>query len=162
MTVELEQKLQKRLDEAVANREIQQVSQVQVQVLGYWKGIERVLARVIAYICGAMNPIFSLLTSTVSLSITVNQSINQSSSSGQDQDPAEWPSEALQQNQQASSGNRQATGRKDRVSCFPLPLLSSRRFLYWFEILICSIVSCIYSLFASGPWNAREPSLVYL
>jgi len=40
MTVELEQKLQKRLDEAIANREIQQVGQVQVF------GIEKVMTRV--------------------------------------------------------------------------------------------------------------------
>jgi hypothetical protein len=42
MTVELEQKLQKRLEEAIANREIQQVGQIQSFGIG-----KEIMARVI-------------------------------------------------------------------------------------------------------------------
>jgi hypothetical protein len=55
MTVEFEQKLQKRLDDAIANREIQQVGQVQVF------GIEKVMARVIDSILCGMHLLFANL-----------------------------------------------------------------------------------------------------
>jgi hypothetical protein len=70
MTVEFEQKLQKRLDDAIANREIQQVGHLQVF------GIEKVTARVIDSIFCAVNLLFANLCQSLS-------------SSGQDQDPAE-------------------------------------------------------------------------